>query len=267
MQVQFPFFTMNEPPSLPEKSVPPEPARGGIDIHGGDVRAARDIVAGDVNVAGDSISGQTVSVQRGYSANEVQRLILIVGGLVFLTATCFFIFGAVSAAALVNAVNRDLPGGSSQEAAQNMAHKIDALNSLSPGQEFRVSFSEDEVSSYFRFLLGPAIDVADGKARFLETPGRLAISGKLDNGKGLPFLAEAELTKGAVPFQLRGAWVKIIPTPDGWSFGWVPVTPLAQDLSGRINNFMFGRVQFTEITKTTPEGSKGEQLNVWGVAK
>ena len=54
------------------------------------MRAAREIVAGDVNVAGDSISGQTVSVQRGFSAKEVQRLILIVGGLVFVTAACVF---------------------------------------------------------------------------------------------------------------------------------------------------------------------------------
>ncbi len=256
---------MDESATLPEKASTPETTRGGIDIHGGDVRAGRDIVAGDVNVAGDSISGQSVSVQRGYSANEVQRLIMIVGGLVFATAACFFIFGAISTAVLVGAINR--PVESSIEDGQSMARKIDALNSLTSGREFRVSFREDEISSYFRFFLGPAIDIADGKARLLDPPGRLAISGTLDNGKGLPFLAEGELTTGAAPFQLRSAWVKILPTPEGSSFGWVPVTPLAQDLSQRINAFMFGRVQFTQITEDKSESSAESQLNVWGVAK
>ena len=100
---------MDESSPSPQKTtIPPEPSRGGVNIQGGDVRAAHDIVAGDVNVAGDSISGQTVSVQRGYSANEVQRLILIVGGLVFATALCFFAFGAVSAAA-VSAATVEFP--------------------------------------------------------------------------------------------------------------------------------------------------------------
>lgn len=259
---------MDESSRLPEKpSTSPENPRGGIDIQGGDVRAGRDIVAGDVNVAGDSISGQSVSVQRGYSANEVQRLILIVGGLVFLTAMCFFIFGAVSAAALVGAINRPLPGGSSQAEAVQMQRKIDALKELAPGQRFRVDFTEDQVSSYFRFLLGPAIGVSDGRARFLDTPGQIVIGGNLDRANGLPFLAHVELTTDPVPFQLRNAWVKVLPTPDNWNFGWVPVTPLAQDLSTRINAFMFGKVQFTQITQTQSEGSFPARVVLFGVAK
>ena len=62
--------------------------------------------------------------RRGFSAKEVQRLILIVGGLVFVTAACFFVFGAVSAAAVVNVLQRPLVGGSSPADAQNMAQKL-----------------------------------------------------------------------------------------------------------------------------------------------
>ncbi len=261
---------MDEPTPLPEKpSASPETPGGGIDIHGGDVRAGRDVVAGDVNVAGDSISGQTVSVQRGFSANEVQRLILIVGGLVFVTAACFFVVGAVAAATLVGALNR--PVESSEDAAVRMQQKIDALNSLSPGQEFRVNFSEDELSSYFRFVLGPAIGVSEGKARLLDDPGQIALSGNADNFGGLPFIAQLEVTTGAIPFQLKGAWLKLIPSPEGSSFGYVPVTFLAQNLNERINALLFGRVQFTGIAQSgggsdrPPEN--GNRLFLTGKAK
>ncbi len=261
------------PSSLPEgPSTPPPAPHGGIDITGGEVRAERDIVAGDVNIAGDSISGGTITVQRGYSAADVQRLVLIVGGLVFLTAACFFIFGAVSAAALVNVLNRPLVGGSRPEDALTMQRKIDALNSLQPGQEFRVTFSEDEISSYFRFVLGPAIGVSDGKARFLEEPGQIAIGGIADNYGHLPFLAQVNVTTGETPFQLQGAWIKVLPTPEGVSFGYIPVTPLAQDLNARINALLFGKVQFTTIRQTgggpqAPAAPAGNNLILTGVAE
>lgn len=258
---------MNDPSSLPERPQADPAARGGIDIQGGDVRAGRDIVAGDVNVAGDSISGQTVSVQRGYSANDVQRLILIVGALVFATAACFFIFGAVSAAALVGAINQPLKNGSSQQAAFEMQQKIEALNSLQSGQRFRVNFSEDEVSSYFRFLLGPAIGVSDGRARFTNTPGVIAIGGYADRAGGLPFLAEVKITTDPTAFQVQSVWLKVLPTPEDSSIGWIPVTPFAQDLGTRINSFLFGRVRFSEVSQINGTGDQPNQLLLLGVAK
>jgi hypothetical protein len=261
---------MSAPPNLPEKPTPEDASRGGIDIHGGDVRAARDIVAGDVNVAGDSISGQTVSVQQGFSANQVQRLVLIVGGLVFVTAACFFIFGAISAAALVNTLNRPLT--SSDAAAASMQNKIDAMNALQPGQEFQVVFTEDEISSYFRFVVGPAIGISDGKARLTGDPGKIAIGGNLDSAGGLPFIGELTVTNTDVPFSLTGAWVKILPTPEGVSFGWVPVTPLAQNLSNRLNALLFGNVRFTELRQSgggvrPPTEAGGNRIILSGVAK
>lgn len=260
---------MTPPPDLPEKPTPEQAPRGGIDIRGGDVRAARDIVAGDVNVAGDSISGQTVSVQQGFSASQVQRLVLVVGGLVFVTAACFFIFGAISAAALVGTLNRPL--NSSTAAAESMQKKIDALNSLQSGQEFQVVFTEDELSSYFRFVVGPAIGISDGKVRLTNEAGKLAIGGTLDSAGGLPFIGELTISDAAVPFSLTGAWVKILPTPEGVSFGWIPVTPLAQNLSRRLNDLLFGSVQFTELRQSGGGVSApiegGNRIILRGVAK
>jgi hypothetical protein len=239
---------MNEPPGTPERPPEPTSARGGIDIRGGDVRAARDIVAGDVNIAGDSISGQTVAVQQGFSANQVQRLVLVVGGLVFVTAACFFILGAITAGALVNSLGRPL--NSSSEAAFSMQNKIDALKSLVPGQAFQVVFTEDELSSYFRFVVGPAIGISDGKARLMDDPGKIALGGNLDSAGGLPFIAELTVTTSETPFQLTGAWVKVLPTPEGVSFGWLPVTPFAQNLNRRLNDLLFGEVRFSQIAQS-----------------
>lgn len=251
---------------LPEKPSSPPP-QNGIDIQG-DARAGRDIVGGDVNIGGDSISGGTVSVQRGFSAAEVQRLVLIVGGIVFGTALVFFIVGAVAAASLVSVLNRPLIGGSRPEAAAQMQHKIDALNSLQSGQAFRVGFAEDEVSSYFRFVLGPAIGISDGKARFTDVPGQIVIGGNADNFGGLPMMAVIQTTTSKVPFELTSAWLKIIPTPQGMAFGWIPVTPLAQNLNHQINSLLFGKVQFTSINITpSQEGILESNLILTGVAR
>jgi hypothetical protein len=214
------------------------------------VRANHDIIGGD------SISAQNVTVQEGYSAAQVQRLVLIVGGLVFATALCFFIFGAISAAALVNVLARPLPNGSDPQAAAQMQHKLDILNSLPPGQEFQADFTEDEVSSYFRFILGPNIHISNGKARFLDIPGQIAISGNLDDVKGLPFIAQLGVTTENKPIQVEGAWVKLLPTPDGVSFGWVPVTPLAQSFETQLNQRLFGTVQFSNISRLGDTGTE-----------
>lgn len=260
-------YTMAES-SPPEKPSSPEPLHSGIEIQGGQVRAGRDIVGGDVNIGGDSISGGTVSIQRGFSAAEVQRLVLIVGGLVLATALVFFIVGAVAAASLASVLNKPLVGGSSPEAAVSMQRKITALNDLPSGQAFRVNFAEDEISSYFRFVLGPAIGISDGKARFTDVPGQIVIGGNADNVGGLPMMAVVQTTTDPVPFRLESAWLKILPTPAGVSFGWIPVTPLAQNLNARINSLLFGEVQFTNmLLMPSSESIADGNLILTGVAK
>lgn len=256
-------------PQLPPSN-PPEP-KSAIHISGGDVRAARDLVAGDVNVAGDSISGQTVSVQRGFSAKEVQRLVLIVGGLVFATAACFFLFGAVSALTVVNVLQRPLIGGSDPRDAEAMARKINTLKGLPPGQQFRVAFTEDEISSYVRFLAGPRIGISEGKARLMEETGLLALGGNASQFGGLPFAAEVQVTTTEQPLQVRRAWLKVLPSPAGSSFGYIPITPLLQYLNAQVTALMAPNVQFTQIFQSGggegPPPEIGNNLLLVGFAK
>lgn len=258
--------TMDEPSNPPTAPADTPPARGGVDIRGGDVRAGHDIVAGDVNIAGDSISGRTVIVERGYSASEVQRLVLIVGALVFVTGAVFFVLGALSVSAVTAALDRPLPNGSSEVAALRMQNRIQQLNNLQPGEPFRVTFTEEELSSYFRFVLGPQVGVSEGKARLMDTPGQIAIGGNLDALNGRPFAAQLNVTTGEMPFQLQGAWLKVVPTPG--TFGWVPVTPLARDLGERLNTLLFGQVQFTQVVQGPVQADVDNRILVLtGVAK
>lgn len=243
-------WEMGEPPSLPERRENDVNASGGINITGGEVRAGRDIVAGDVNIAGDSISGNTVTVQRGYTAEQVQRLVLIVGGLVFATALFFFIIGAASAAVIVGVLSRPLQGGSDPNAAQRMQQKVEIINSRPPGSQFRVNFTEDELSSYFRFIVGPRLGIDEGKVRLMDEAGKLAIGGNLRAQGGLPFILEVDVTKQAQPFQVRNAWVKLLPTGEGSSFGWVSVPFVGQNLSKQLNDQLLNGVQFTAVQQT-----------------
>jgi hypothetical protein len=230
--------TMDEPTNLPEGSSPTPPSsHGGVDIHG-DVRAGRDLVAGD-----------SITVQRGFSAADVQRIALIVGALVFGTAACFFIFGAVSAAVLVGIVGRPLTQPPGPEHADSMQAKLAALRALPPGAPFTQTFSELEISSYFQFILGPQVGVSNGKARLMDQPGEIALSGNADQFGGIPFVARLKVTTSDPPFQVQGAWVKVLPTPPGSSLGYIPLGPLANNLGDRLNAQLGNRVHFDRIVQ------------------
>lgn len=257
-------------PNSPKQSTPP-PTQSSVEINDSDVRAGRDIVGGNVNVAGDSISGQNVNVQRGFSASDVQRLVIIVGALVFVTAAFFFALGAIASAAIVSTLQRDLPSGSQVQAAQTMQSKIDQLNSLESGQRFQVQFTEEEVSSYFRFIAGPQLGISNGKVRFMEEAGQIAIGGNVDAMGGIPFAAEVNVTTEEMPLQLQAAWLKLLPTPQGSSIGYFPVTAFAHDFEQSLNRKLFGRVQFTQVAQTGggagAQPEIGTRLVLFGVVK
>jgi len=233
-------------------------SRRGIDIADSEVHVGRDLVGGDV-----------ITVQRtGFSAQEVRRLLIAVGALVFVTAACFFVLGATVSVAVIIALNRPLSTPANRNAAAQMQQKINALNSLQPGQGFIVSFSEHEVSSYFEFVIGPALSISKGKARLLDEPGQIAIGGKLNRLGGVDFAAQLDLTTRTQPIVIRGAWIKILPTQDT-PFGWVPVTPFAQSLEQQLNALLFEKVRFTGFNQT---GSAGpdvgpRQLTLRGIAQ
>lgn len=77
------MYTAMDTRSSPSKEPSPtDTSNGGVEIEDSDVRAGRDIVGRD------SISGQTI-IQDGWSPNDVQRLLLVVGGIIVAIVVIF----------------------------------------------------------------------------------------------------------------------------------------------------------------------------------
>jgi hypothetical protein len=215
----------------------------GGDVAGRDVHkpttAGRDVVGGDV------VTNTTTHV--GFSASAVQRLLITVGVLVFVTAFCFFSSGFVLGGAALVALNRDV--ASSQAAADRFAAGLAALQSLQPGETATFQFTEDEISSYFRFVLAPTmggLNVSDGRVRLLEN-GRLVVGGQAQGLGGVNFAATFEVTDAiGRPLNLQAAAVQALPTRDT-AFGWVLVPNLALGGVERSLNDLFGNVQVLQL--------------------
>ena len=223
--------------SIPPNPIPP--TSGGIDVSGGAVNAGRDIVGHDV-----------VNVSTGFSARVVLALVSVVGFIVFFATACSLATGIVIGGAAVAAFNR--PVDSTQAAAQSMATKLSALNSLPSGQAFRLSFTETEISSFTRFVAGPSLGLNDARVRLLDDPGQFVLRGEWSGMKNLPIIATFQLTSDDQPLRLKNAAVQILPLGD--SFGWVLVTPFAQPLADRVNG-LFERARFNQIQlQNNPRG-------------
>jgi hypothetical protein len=204
----------------------------------------------DVNVGGDIAGRDVVSstTNVGFGPREVQRLIVTVGAIVFITAGCFFsgglAVGGVAFAALNTQVNSDDPA-----AAVSFQAKLQQLRALPPGQSFVFPFTEKEISAYFRQALAPQMGVTNGKIRLIGDR-QLVVGGQGGVLGNLPFAATFELqnTPGA-PLRLRAAAVQILRLENS-SFGWVFVpTALLQPLEDNLNS-LFSNVQITQVVQT-----------------
>jgi len=238
------------PSSDPDETHPGVKIRSGQDVNvGGDV-AGRDVVKNTTNV--------------GFSVDAVQRLVIAVGLMVFLTAACFFSGGVAVGGVALAALDRKV--GSSQAAADSMKAKLDAIRALGPGQAFQLTFSEDEISSYLRFIAGPRMGLSDGKVRLLE-PGKLVIGGQSSSLGSVPFAATFELqynTPGK-PLRLTGAAIHILPLGNS-GFGWIVVpTFLLNPVADQVNASIGAGYELSTMTDV----SNGTELSwmVTGVTR
>ena len=227
---------MSDQPPPPRPEPPPEPGprleSGGDLTVGGDV-AGRDVVKNQTTV------NQTIT---GFSEKTVVRLMLVVGALVFVTAACFFSGGVVVGAAALTAL--DKPVGSSVEEALLFQQKLQALNVVSPGQAFTLNFTEDEISSYVKFILGPELGFAPetGKVRLVDNQ-QVIVAGQLADLGGLEVAATFELSSlPGQPLALKAAAAHVLPV-SGSTFGWTAIpTAVLQPAADRLNDRL-GNVQ------------------------
>lgn len=202
----------------------------------------------DVNVGGDVV-GRDKVVQVGFDPTVVQRLLITVGVLVFVTAACFFSGGVVAGGAIA-VLLQTTPA--SAAAAQSMQAKIDSWQSLSRGDRFQDSFTEAEINSYVQYIVGPQIGLAPGTGTaHILADGQLAVGGQLVALGNRPVVVVFKLQPGNLtqPLKLTAAAVEVLPlhTP---AFGWVAVPPaLLQPMETRVNS-LFAGVEFTQIETT-----------------
>jgi hypothetical protein len=207
----------------------------------------------DVNVSGD-IAGRDVvknttntTTNVGFSIDAVQRLVIAVGLMVFITAACFFSGGVAVGGVALAALNKQV--GSSEDAAASMQAKLSQIRTLGPGVPFQFTFTEDEISSYLRFIAGPPMGVSDGKVRLLE-PGKLVMGGQSDQLGGLPFAAtfEVQYNTPGQPLRLTGAAIQLLKFGKS-NFGWVVVpTPFLQSVADEVNASIGAGYELSNIT-------------------
>ena len=252
-----------QPHLRPLAPPPPVPIRVGGSV-GGDV-AGRDVhkttTAGRDVVGGDVVT-TTTTTHVGFSIGAVQRLVVTVGMLVFVTALCFFSSGFVLGGVALAALGR--PVGSNPEAAVSFQGKLSALQNLPPGERYAFSFTEEEISSYFRLVMAPTLgglNVTDGKVRLLDD-GHLVIGGRAEGLGGINFAATfAVQDEVGKPLDLTAAAVQVLPTRNT-PFGWVLVPPAALGGLEQSLNDLFGNVQIVQAT-SNPDG-QGWTLTVVG---
>jgi hypothetical protein len=237
----------------------PTPHSDGVNVEGGgDVTVGGDVAGHDV------VKTTTTTTVIGFSPKDVQRLVIIVAAIVFVTAGCFFTGGlAVGGAAFV-ALGRPV-NSTNSSAADRFESVLAQVHALPAGQPFVLNLTEEEISSYFRLRLAPQIGVADGKVRLLDQPGHLVVGGQARSLGNRRFAATFvwQDTPGA-PLRLTAAAVQVLPLGklgESGAFGWVFVpTQLLQPLADNLNN-LFGNVQLNGV-----EATAAEPVPAWAVS-
>ncbi len=242
----------DQPNPQPPPMEPPRDASGNVSSQG-DIQAGRDIAGRDI--AGGDIAGRDVlhreTTNIGFSQQTVLRLVIAVGVMVFITGACFFSGGVAIGAGAFLALNR--PVNSNLPAAQNTQNKLDAIRALPPNQPFQVTFTEEELSSYFRFFVGPQNGIQDGKLRLLPDD-KLVISGDVDSLGGRSAAAVFSVQKNSEqPLHLELAAIRVLDAGKG-VFGYVLVpTSLLQPVSDQINAALAGNYRITNIREVGSE--------------
>lgn len=250
-----------QPPTQPEppESPPLQNVSGGANVQ----------ADGDVNVGGDVVGRdkitRTTVTNVGMTPDAVRRLVITVGGLVFVTAFCFFAFGAITAAAALSAFAHPLP--SNETAATDFQRQLQIIDAASPGQAFQWQFEENDLSSYLRFTLGPSIGF-DGRARFMSSQ-QTVFKGPWVGVNNLPVMVVTTIqTNSAELYHTDRAYVQILPLGD--NLGWVPVSantvqPLIDQINRNIGSgFVATSVRYPPFTA---EGVPVGSMTIEGVSR
>lgn len=219
---------------------PPDDKRPNVNISAG-----RDLNAGTI-VGGN----QVITTNVGLGASAVQKLVITVGVMVFVTAACFFSGGLAVGFGAFIALNKNV-NSNDPVAAGRFETALSQAQDLPAGQPFAFGFTEQEISSYFRLVVAPQIGVTDGKVRLLEEPGTMVVGGKATELNNLRFAATFQWQDApGAPLALKAAAIQVLPLGNA-PFGWVAVpTGMLQSITAQINA-IFGNLTLTSVRDQT----------------
>jgi hypothetical protein len=235
---------MSEQPTPSELRESPvtQNVSGGVTVQpGGDAN-----VGGDV-VGRDKVTQSTTVTNVGMTPEAVRRLVIAVGAMVFVTAFCFFSGGIVVGAVALQALGR--PVDSSLANAATFQARLDEVNAKEAGEWVVWSFTEGELSAYFRHELGPRIGIASetGRARILPNE-TVEFYGRWSGLSKLPVLVVTSIEKdSATLYHLKSAAVRLFGNEDS-AFGLIALPNfVAQPLVDAINADIGRQVTAKEV--------------------
>lgn len=248
---------------MPDDQTPPAPPEHSRAVQGGVEIGGRAAVSVGGDVAGRDVV-RTTTTNVGFSAAAVQRLIIVVGALVFVTAACFFAGGIMVGGALIVALNR--PVSVSPQAADSMQAKLDALQALPAGQPFQQTFTEEELNSYWQLTAGPQVGIAPGTGavRLLDD-NKILIAGRATGLGNLMVAAtfEPQVNRPGQPFKMDGAAVKVL-SLGATSVGWMPIpTAPLQPVAENVSKLFSPKLEFTAVASSSSTGQRA--LTVSGI--
>ena len=202
---------------------------------------------------GVEIDGNVGTVTTGFSAQAVQRLVITIGVLVFVTAACFFSGGIVIGIGAFAALNR--PVATSPQQAADVQRNMIEVSALKPGQRKTEVLSESALNSYVNRIVGPQAGLSNARARMLDEPGRILIAGNWSRLNNVPVALTFKLGSGDEPLELESAAAQLLPLGNA-PFGWVAipnalVEPTVRQLEGRF--FTGARVESVRAVSNANE--------------
>jgi len=253
------------------ENIQPEPVEEPVSS-AGEFSAERDIVAGrDIagrDIAGHDIAGRDIyntTTNIGFNQNTVLKLVVAVGLMVFLTAGCFFSGGIVVGVGALLALNRPVAVNTASSASMQM--KLADLQNTPPDTPFTLSFSEEEINSYFHQVVAPDLNITNGKIRLLS-PGKLIVAGDASELSNLPFAATFQVVTGqpGQTLKLVGAAVDLLPSSNG-SFGWVAVpNAVLAPIAEQVNDYLGGHYVINGVSGgALDESGRPSDWNLHGI--
>ncbi|HZY41143.1 MAG TPA: hypothetical protein VFF59_03995, partial [Anaerolineae bacterium] len=143
------------------------------------------------------------------------------------------------------------------------AQQMDTVAQMEPGDTYQLRFTEQELSSYLRLILGPQIGLSNARVRVLGN-GQFVVYGRYADLGGLPIMLVGGPQAGSDQlFNISQSSAQIVPVDAGQpntvsTLGWVPVpNAIVQPLIDKALAPAQQRYTLTNVSVANPSAGAG----------